>query len=116
MVSIQIRLQKDTATSMLERIAQALRLVPNNRLTLGAMANYAGFVEYGTRFMAAEPYLRPSIDAGMQSLVSAMAAGILDGQIQEVLESVGSEMEAMARTIVPVRTGYLQSTIYHQVT
>lgn len=39
-----------------------------------------------------------------------MTQGIQDG-----LEEVGVEMEATARQIVPVRTGFLRSTIYHNV-
>jgi HK97 gp10 family phage protein len=42
--------------------------------------------------------------------VQLMAKGIQDG-----LEEAGTEMEATAKQIVPVRTGFLRSTIYHQV-
>jgi HK97 gp10 family phage protein len=42
--------------------------------------------------------------------VRLMAKGIQDG-----LEEAGAEMEATAKQIVPVRTGFLRSTIYHLV-
>ncbi|RLE37706.1 HK97 gp10 family phage protein, partial [Candidatus Woesearchaeota archaeon] len=32
-----------------------------HKLIVGAKAHYAGYVEYGTRKMAAQPYLRPAI-------------------------------------------------------
>jgi hypothetical protein len=66
--------------------------------------------------MAAEPYLRPSVDAYTQQVVEAFANGLMTGEVLQNLEDVGAEMEAMARSIVPVDTGFLRSTIYHQVT
>ncbi|MGC8850600.1 MAG: HK97 gp10 family phage protein, partial [Candidatus Bathyarchaeia archaeon] len=35
--------------------------------------------------------------------------------LNEEFDKVGGEMEAEAKRLVPVRTGYLRSTIYHQV-
>jgi len=39
--------------------------------------------------------------------------GQLGGQVEPQLEGVGADMEGLARQLVHVRTGYLQSTIYH---
>jgi HK97 gp10 family phage protein len=46
-------------------------------LELGATADYASYVEFGTRRMAAEPYIRPAFDAGQETLVQALALGVL---------------------------------------
>jgi HK97 gp10 family phage protein len=43
-------------------------------LELGATAEYAAYVEYGTRFMSAEPYLRPAMDAFSDLTVALMTA------------------------------------------
>jgi HK97 gp10 family phage protein len=47
-------------------------------LTLAATASYAGYVEFGTRRMRAQPYCRPALDSGRDRIVSAILAGILD--------------------------------------
>jgi len=39
--------------------------------------------------------------------------GRIEGEVEAELDPVGAEMEAHARSLVRVRTGYLQSTIYH---
>jgi HK97 gp10 family phage protein len=36
--------------------------VDGMQLELGATADYASFVEFGTRFMSAQPFLRPAFD------------------------------------------------------
>jgi HK97 gp10 family phage protein len=46
-------------------------------LEIGATADYAMYVEMGTRRMAAEPYLRPAFDAHQDQLYQAMVLGIL---------------------------------------
>ena len=35
-------------------------------------ANYASYVEYGTRFMAAQPYVRPNYDAQSKQIIQDM--------------------------------------------
>jgi HK97 gp10 family phage protein len=49
-------------------------------LTIGAKAYYASFVEFGTRFMQAQPYLRPAIRA------FSPITHILKPRIREILE------------------------------
>jgi HK97 gp10 family phage protein len=46
-------------------------------LELGAKADYALYVEMGTRRMAAEPFIRPAVDAGLEKLQSLIRDGIL---------------------------------------
>ncbi len=46
-------------------------------LELGATANYAAYVEFGTRFMAAAPFIRPAFDAGQQKILDFLIHGIL---------------------------------------
>ncbi len=47
-------------------------------ITLFAGANYAGFVELGTRRMAAQPYLRPAYDGELPMLQDGIAAAVLN--------------------------------------
>jgi HK97 gp10 family phage protein len=46
-------------------------------LEIGATADYAPYVELGTRRMAAEPFIRPAFDAGEERLLQALAHGVL---------------------------------------
>lgn len=46
-------------------------------LELGAKADYALFQEMGTRKMAANPFIRPAVDAGLANLQSLIRDGIL---------------------------------------
>lgn len=45
---------------------------------------YAGYVEFGTRFMAAEPYMRPGFDAGKPLAIDAMARDAQEVIVQAV--------------------------------
>lgn len=47
-------------------------------------APYSGFVEFGTRFMAAQPFLRPAVDENNQEILAAVAESII-GQIKIIL-------------------------------
>jgi HK97 gp10 family phage protein len=44
----------------------------------GAKADYAGYVEFGTRFMRAQPFIRPALDANQTRLVDAILKGVLE--------------------------------------
>ena len=46
----------------------------------------------------------------------AAFAGKIEREIEAQLDVVGADMEDLARSLVRVRTGYLQSTIYHRAT
>lgn len=47
-------------------------------------APYSGFVEFGTRYMSAQPFLRPAIDEHQREILNAVAEAMI-GQIQVVL-------------------------------
>ena len=44
----------------------------------GATADYASYVEFGTRTMAAQPFIRPAFDANQQRLLDAMLLGVMN--------------------------------------
>lgn len=46
-------------------------------LELGATADYSSYVEFGTRRMAAQPYIRPAFDAHQDQLLQALVLGVL---------------------------------------
>lgn len=47
-------------------------------LQFGASAEYAFWVEMGTRRMRAQPFIRPSLEAYQQKLLDAILQGVLD--------------------------------------
>jgi HK97 gp10 family phage protein len=51
--------------------------VADATLIIRATANYAAYVEFGTRRMKSEPYIRPAIDAYMQAIVSSLTEQVL---------------------------------------
>jgi HK97 gp10 family phage protein len=49
------------------------RAVQGGQFAVHALANYAGFVEYGTRFMSSRPFLTPAAES-VDVLAIALAA------------------------------------------
>ena len=47
-------------------------------MDFGNNVEYGVFVEFGTRRMAAQPHIRPALDAKQQKLLDAILAGCLD--------------------------------------
>lgn len=50
--------------------------VGDKQLTLTANTDHCGFVEFGTRYMSAEPYMRPTMEGAAGSVGSAIAAAV----------------------------------------
>lgn len=46
-------------------------------MELGATADYAFWVEMGTRRMAAQPFIRPAFDANQRKLLDAVVLGVM---------------------------------------
>jgi HK97 gp10 family phage protein len=51
--------------------------VADCELIIRATANYAAYVEFGTRRMKSKPYIRPAIDAYMQAITTSLAEQVL---------------------------------------
>jgi HK97 gp10 family phage protein len=45
-------------------------------LTLRAGTDHAGFVEFGTRKMAAQPYMRPTVEGGAGQVASEITSAV----------------------------------------
>jgi len=52
---------------------------------VGASAFYAGFVEFGTRYMSARPYLRPAVEEKMPEVRETLKNALID----KILELIG---------------------------
>jgi hypothetical protein len=125
---VKITITRDTATPLLERIMEALGLAASLTLRVGATADYAAFVEFGHRVrsgwkekggfvgvVAPQPFIRPALDGCFDQIIEAYRDGVLDGDILSGLDEAGSNIEMIARSICPTETGYLLSTIFHEV-
>jgi len=69
-------------------------------ITLGATADYASFIEYGTVKMRAQPFLQPAADIGEEEMNARMEEAIverMEGQLSspEEGEDVTMEMEGV---------------------
>ena len=69
-------------------------------ITLGAPADYASFIEYGTVKMRAQPFLQPAADIGEEEMNARIEEAIverLEGQLSspEEGEDVTMEMEGV---------------------
>jgi hypothetical protein len=113
--SFEVRIARDTATPLLQRIREFLRLSTQARLRVGARAEYASYVEFGTSRMAARPFIRPAVDYNARDIARAFMEGIMHGQVLFQLEVAGGNIEELARSLAPVRTGKLRASIYHEV-
>ena len=109
-----LEIVQDTATSLMQKVAGQIEAA-QVALELGATADYAPFVELGTRFMRAQPFIRPAFDANVEKFKHAILMGALNGNAIAQAEAVGVDMIGLAREIVPVRTGFLRSTIYYRL-
>lgn len=58
-----------------------------------------------------------TVEVDTSSVIEMLQAGIdgLEESLTEAMDQAGSQMADVARSIVPVRTGFLRSTIYHEV-
>ena len=53
-------------------------IIPNNLgFDFGAKADYAEYVEFGTRFQRARPFIRPALDANQGRLLDAILHGVM---------------------------------------
>ena len=72
----------------------------NLAVTLGATADYASFIEYGTVKMRAQPFLEPAAAIGQEEMNARIEEAIvqrMDGQLSsnEEGEDVTMEMEGV---------------------
>jgi HK97 gp10 family phage protein len=58
------------------KLQASIRLI--QRYTVGSTVRYAGYVENGTRFMRAQPYMEPAIEDVMRTLPSIQRQAFRD--------------------------------------
>lgn len=73
-----------------------------------ADTRYAVYVEYGTKFMDAQPYMRPAL---RYAAARAPQYAVQADSAERFAELVAEDAKEYAKSIVPVDTGYLRSQI-----
>lgn len=108
---------------LIQNIGYADDALRDAGIRLHADAPYAGFVENGTRFMAAHPYLAPAEEEVADQIAALIAEGVIEvlqtgdrSAVRRNLERGAQLLQTTAQGIVHVVTGYLRSTIYAEVT
>ena len=89
---------------------------------VGTNVNYARFVEQGTRFMHARPYLEPALEQNRNAILNRMdramsdvIAGASASTLATALNAAGLEVQADAQRTVPVKTGNLRRSLHTEV-
>ena len=79
----------------------------NLAVTLGAAADYASFIEYGTVKMRAQPFLQPAAGVGEEEMNARIEEAIIermDGQLSNNEEGEDVTMEIEGVTIADAET------------
>lgn len=89
-------------------------VVGRTSIRLVADVGYAPFVEYGTRRMAARPFLRPALAAAEASLRGRLVAALPKGAqpTAAALLGIANDALAVAQRLVPVKTGNLRRSLH----
>jgi len=98
-------LQFNAATDTLESMK------PSGDATYRVIADtdYAVYVEFGTKNMAAQPYLRPAVNQALRESGSLWEQS--DGDIDEFVEKFADKVAENAQDNAPVDTGTLRDSI-----
>jgi hypothetical protein len=85
--------------------------------TVGTAVNYSVFVEFGTRHMQAQPFVRPAVE----ELQARGVDGFIDdhtqtsvgeiGDIEGVVRAVAFALERRVKELAPVDTGTLRASV-----
>lgn len=76
--------------------------------TVGTDVEYSVYVEYGTRHMEAQPFLRPAVRQTMRE-ADSIAEDADDAD--ELVEAIAKRIEERAKEKAPVDTGRLMRSI-----
>jgi hypothetical protein len=97
------------ATDALESFAEQME---DDTAFVGTTAEYAIYVEFGTRKMQAQPFLRPALSEGLRpNVINEVLSGVLSGDIDNKALQIALEVEKLATENAPVDTGNLQGSV-----
>lgn len=80
----------------------------DDKWTVEATADYAGYVERGTSRMPAQPFMAPAQQTVEANLMRYLARA---SNMDAALRDIAFAIEGEAKRNAPVRTGHLRSTI-----
>lgn len=75
---------------------------------VNAGTSYAVYVEFGTKHMEAQPFLRPAVNQTMREAESIFEDS---DDVDEFVEALAERIQEHAKESVPVRTGRLKRSI-----
>ncbi len=117
---IKIKIREKNLIKFNQKIDKmALFAATSDGVEIGYNANYAAFVEYGTRFMKAQPYFEPAInkvESTLKSRLKELGRKLLKGTEREKMalkiKAVGLDIINISSKEVPVDTGTLKQSVY----
>jgi hypothetical protein len=120
---VSVSIETTGLDDLIQRLDAAGRAIEGVGIRLHADAEYAGFVENGTRFMAAHPYLAPAEEETADQVAALAAEGVTAmietgdaSALRRNLETGARLMETRAQAIVNVVRGTLRTSIHAEVT
>ena len=118
--AFKIQLRKSSKQKFDRKISKMqMFAATEDGVEVGYNANYAAFVEYGTRFMKAQPYFEPAInkvESTLKSRLRKLGRNLLKGTEREKMalkiKAVGLDIINISSKEVPVDTGTLKQSVY----
>ena len=93
--------------------------VTDNGVEVGYKAGYSAFVEYGTKYMKAQPYFEPAINeeiikirVQLKRLGRKLLTGTEKKNIGLYIKAIGLDIIRNSSKRVPVDTGTLKQSVY----
>ena len=117
---IKIKVRESSLRKFNQKINKlALFAASADGVEIGYNANYSAFVEYGTKYMKAQPYFEPAInkvESTLKSRLRKLGRNLLKGTEREKMalkiKAVGLDIINISSKEVPVDTGTLKQSVY----
>ena len=103
-------------TGILDSIIANVGNVSTNTYIIADGVDYGIYQEFGTKRMAAQPFLIPAFEDAIKSLPKAVGQAVERGvDINKVLSKTAFDIQSMAQQRVPVDTGALKNSLHVEV-
>ena len=105
--SMGLRITGTAATkSLLDRIIRGLR---DSEWIVAVGVDYAVFVEFGTRYMRAQPFMRPAAEQVMRTEFRQIERTSND--VPQIVERTARAIERRSKAMAAVDTGRMRASI-----
>jgi hypothetical protein len=105
-----------TDTGLLDKIIANVGNADTDTFIIADGVDYGIYQEFGTKRMAAQPFLIPAFEDATKSLPAAMGQAVERGvNPNDVLKKTAFDIQGNAQKRAPVDTGALKNSIHTEV-